>query len=98
MMVLTAQSQEHLVSQPHLTQAGIITNPIDVIKTRQMVSRAETGLSIWGTARELTKEEGIRGFFKAVHVRALYIGFGSTLFFIVYEQLKKYIKKQYFTY
>lgn len=68
--------------------ASLVTNPIDVIKTRMMVSRDHNSNSLYRTALEILSDDGIAGFFKASLVRMVSVSFACVMFFVMYEPAK----------
>jgi hypothetical protein len=66
----------------------IITNPVDVIKTR-MQSAPSGGrasrLAVLHLAQELLREEGLRGFARGLSARMLKIVLGQAVIFSTYE-------------
>lgn len=84
--------------------AGACTTPLDVIKTRMQTqgdavalttqSAADGGKvtyrSTWHAARVIAAEEGLRGFFKGLSARVLWIMPGTAITFSTFEFLKKY--------
>ena len=74
--------------------AGFIVTPIDVLKTRQMthdinrksVKSRELFISIY-------KENGLPGLFRGASMRVLYLSFGGSAFFGIYEVIKKQMEQ-----
>lgn len=66
-----------------------MTNPIDVIKTKMMVDRSEHGLGMWGTTKQVYRQDRLAGFFQGCQVRAVQISVGSIMFFGLYEAVKR---------
>ncbi|BDA42467.1 probable mitochondrial carrier protein PET8 [Coccomyxa sp. Obi] len=69
---------------------GLVTTPLDVIKTRLMtqgVSRKYDG--IFDCARKIAKQEGAATFFKGWEPRVLWISIGGCVFFTALEEAKK---------
>ena len=65
--------------------AGLITTPIDVIKTRMMVNAIKKyTITPLEWASKIFTEEGFRGLFRGWQVRAFYLGIGGMLYFGVY--------------
>ena len=69
--------------------ASALTTPIDVIKTKIMVSRTGEVGTIKGTLDVILAEEGVRGLFRAWHIRCFSISIVSIFFFSGYEFFKK---------
>ena len=66
--------------------AAVITNPMDVVKTRIMLSEGKEGAS--QVLRTIYKQEGLGGLFAGVVPRTVWVILGSIIFFGVYEQVK----------
>lgn len=66
--------------------AGCITCPLDVVKTRMMCSRHN--LPIHKVIRYLYVSEGMQGFFRGITFRTVFLGYSSSVFFLIYEFLK----------
>ena len=67
--------------------AAAMTTPLDVAKTRIMLSDKQLGTMY--VLRTTFKTEGLSGLFAGVLPRTLWMGVGSLIFFGVYEQVKK---------
>jgi solute carrier family 25 S-adenosylmethionine transporter 26 len=67
--------------------AGSLTNPIDVVKTRLMCSNFNLGIA--DVVKHIHTVEGMCGFFYGITYRTLYLGLSSSLFFLIYEGVKK---------
>ncbi len=70
--------------------AGIITTPIDVLKTKIMTQlkfkfNIQTTINLLKT---ILREEGVKGLFKGVTMRITYISIGGMIFFGVNEKVK----------
>uniref|UniRef100_A0A914ZAZ1 S-adenosylmethionine mitochondrial carrier protein n=1 Tax=Panagrolaimus superbus TaxID=310955 RepID=A0A914ZAZ1_9BILA len=63
--------------------AAIITTPLDVIKTRVMLS--EIPLSSYNAFLHIQQHEGISKLFSGAIPRTLWMGFGGFVFFFAYE-------------
>lgn len=73
--------------------AGLVTTPIDVIKTRMMVNAIkEYTITPLGWASKIFQEEGIKGLFRGWKVRVLYLGIGGMLYFGVYIAMLRLLK------
>ncbi|CAG8547812.1 5290_t:CDS:2, partial [Paraglomus occultum] len=74
------------------TAAGI-TTPLDVVKTRLMLSTkyhmVHNYSGIVSTFRRIVEEEGIRALFSGVGPRVLWISIGGSIFLGVYEKVSK---------
>ena len=72
--------------------SGGLTNPIDVIKTKLVTySILEPLPSITTVAKQIWREEAIRGFWRGVMMRMLIFGVGSAGYFAVYEGVRGYL-------
>jgi len=67
--------------------AASITNPIDVIKTRLMCSNFN--LNVKEVINHISSVEGMGGFLYGITYRTVYLGLSSSLFFLIYEGVKK---------
>ncbi|KAL6938158.1 S-adenosylmethionine transporter [Hanseniaspora osmophila] len=66
--------------------AASLTTPLDVLKTRIMLSTDKQRDSLWTITKNLYKEEGgIKVFFKGVGPRTMWISAGGAIFLGVYE-------------
>ncbi|KAI8873211.1 mitochondrial carrier [Ramicandelaber brevisporus] len=65
--------------------AAGLTTPLDVVKTRVMLSRSG---SMWDTAKEIVREEGPRALTKGFVPRVIWISIGGFIFLGAYEQSK----------
>lgn len=71
--------------------AGVLTNPLDVIKTRIMTDASQDssiGHRVIYTIKQLN-EAGMRNYFSGVHYRILFLSFGAVFFFGTNEFCKK---------
>jgi hypothetical protein len=68
--------------------SAALTNPLDVIKTRIQVEKSKTSALL--VAKKTLKVEGFKAFFKGVKPRALWMGSGTAITMVVYEELKKF--------
>eukprot|EP01134_Creolimax_fragrantissima_P002689 CFRG2689T1 len=71
--------------------AAVLTNPLDVLKTRIQTSRSKLG--IIGTAKHLIKTEGIIGFSNGLTARLMNSAPVSILMITVYELVKRLSQK-----
>ncbi|KAJ1909140.1 S-adenosylmethionine transporter [Tieghemiomyces parasiticus] len=76
--------------------AAAVTTPLDVVKTRIMLSsRTPAGgnqtyySGVVGTIRRIAAEEGVRALFSGVGPRTVWISLGGAVFLGVYEKAKK---------
>lgn len=71
--------------------AAAVTTPLDVAKTRIMLSESDSSValkqdnSILGTLFRVYRNEGSTALFKGTTPRVLWIGFGGAVFLGVYE-------------
>ncbi|CAI2377596.1 unnamed protein product [Moneuplotes crassus] len=69
--------------------AGFIITPIDVIKTRRMTADVQKKqISIPKLVSEIYSEAGMRGLYRGAMIRVLYLSFGGSAFFGIYEKIK----------
>jgi solute carrier family 25 protein 44 len=73
--------------------AGILTMPIDVVKTRLQVS--SKGESIQDVSRYLYKKHGAKAFFRGTGPRILHMGLWGTILSSAYELLRHVSHKDY---
>eukprot|EP00092_Neocalanus_flemingeri_P076870 GFUD01095387.1.p1 GENE.GFUD01095387.1~~GFUD01095387.1.p1 ORF type:complete len:265 (+),score=60.11 GFUD01095387.1:42-836(+) len=66
--------------------AAVITNPLDVVKTRIMLAEGEMGPR--QVLRNICQEEGLGSLFAGVVPRTVWIAVGGLIFFGVYEEVK----------
>lgn len=59
------------------------TTPLDVLKTRMMLSRQRE--SAWGMGREILRTSGVRAFFSGLGPRVLWISGGGAIFLGSYQ-------------
>ncbi|ORX94079.1 mitochondrial carrier [Basidiobolus meristosporus CBS 931.73] len=71
--------------------AAAITTPLDVVKTRLMLSGHHQYSGIFGTMRRIYAEEGLRALFSGIGPRVMWISIGGYIFLGVYEKAKKTI-------
>ena len=69
-----------------IIKAGIVTNPMDVVKTRLMILRQKKIPSNIQVIKSIYKEEGLSSFFRAWHIRCMGISIVSIAFFVSYEE------------
>ncbi|CAG8605459.1 3160_t:CDS:2 [Ambispora leptoticha] len=73
--------------------AAAITTPLDVIKTRIMLSSKHQTIhrysGIVGTLKRIWSEEGPRALFSGIGPRVMWISIGGYIFLGVYEKVKK---------
>jgi solute carrier family 25 S-adenosylmethionine transporter 26 len=79
--------------------AACLTTPLDVVKTRIMLSEKKMSHSsykgAWKTLKRIYVEEGINALWSGALPRTLWISLGGAIFFGVYEQSKKLLSKSY---
>ncbi|EDQ84721.1 uncharacterized protein MONBRDRAFT_34586 [Monosiga brevicollis MX1] len=69
---------------------AVVTNPLDVVRARlQVGARAGDGQTFSSILKELMKEEGIRGLYKGVTARMVYMGCNSFFLIAAYETVKR---------
>lgn len=76
----------------YLGIAAAITTPLDVIKTRIMLSNDTKGIN--QTFKSILKEEGGRVLLSGIGPRIVWISLGGFVFLGVYEQVKLMISKR----
>ncbi|KAK4176660.1 putative S-adenosylmethionine mitochondrial carrier protein [Triangularia setosa] len=74
--------------------AALITTPLDVIKTRIMLSAgsSSTRESVREIAGRIIREEGVRGIFRGAVLRGTWTALGSGLYLGSYEMAKVWLK------
>lgn len=83
----------HMLSMqcPHIgNHAGLVTTPLDVLKTRLMV-QGQTGryTSVFHAMSRIAREEGLGAFMKGWQPRLIWISLGGFVYFPVLEGSKK---------
>lgn len=76
--------------------AAFVTCPLDVLKTRIMLSAdlpKEQRFTVTETLRKLVREEGYRALFKGVTPRVMQISLGGALWFGAFEEYKRQLHK-----
>ncbi|GAB4823648.1 hypothetical protein N2152v2_010694 [Parachlorella kessleri] len=76
--------------------ASICTHPIDVVKTRlQVLSTGASGqqLTAWEVARQLWRQEGLRGFRRGLAARTMTMASGSAVSWSTYETVKRQLAR-----
>jgi solute carrier family 25 S-adenosylmethionine transporter 26 len=69
--------------------AAAATTPLDVIKTRMMVSASSRPTLVSATRSVLAEGGGMRAFFRGVGPRALSNGINSAVFFCFFEAIRR---------
>lgn len=71
--------------------AAFVTTPLDTVKTRLQVLESKAGerATVASTARELFKEEGVRGFYRGLGPRWASMALWGTCMITTYEFLKR---------
>lgn len=69
--------------------AAALTTPLDVAKTRIMLSSGEYSSNFVKTMARIAKEEGPKTLFRGVVPRVTWISIGGAIFLGVYERAKK---------
>lgn len=70
---------------------GILTTPLDVVKTRLMLEESRS--SVGKIMSSLWKEAGMSGFFRGVTPRLLWISIGGSIFFTALESTEHALTK-----
>ena len=68
--------------------AGLLTTPIDVIKTKLMTQRDNHYKSFSDCALKVSREEGLMEFSKGGMIRMITLGICGNIFFGIYEKVK----------
>jgi hypothetical protein len=79
------------------TIACIIYVPVDVIKERMQVQRADSSLiyrNAWDAVRQISKTEGLAGIYRGYAATLASFGPFSALYFVFYEKLKHLARQQ----
>ena len=77
------------------TVAAVLTNPFDVVKTRQQAMPAAGAaadgapVTISGILRNTVQQEGVRGLYRGLGVRVAKIAPATALFMGTYEAVKQ---------
>ncbi|GAV27360.1 hypothetical protein PMKS-000825 [Pichia membranifaciens] len=69
--------------------AAAMTTPLDVLKTRLMLSKER--ISVATLAKNLVKEEGYSVFFSGIGPRTMWISAGGAIFLGVYETVSSFL-------
>lgn len=69
--------------------AALLTQPFDVVKTRQMVGRRSG--SIFGEIKSIFENEGISGLWLGAPQRVLLVGVGGGVYFWMHEVMQRFI-------
>lgn len=69
--------------------AAAVTTPLDVLKTRLMLSKERVGVVT--LAKNLVKEEGYKVFFSGIGPRTMWISAGGAIFLGVYESVSSFL-------
>lgn len=84
------------------TIASVVTTPIDVVKTRMMLSAGDYGdestkgkrLSSWTVGRRLFRDEGVKGLFRGGAIRAVWTASALSIYLGMYEGGRFYLEKR----
>jgi len=77
------------------TFSAAITTPLDVIKTRLMTGAGRVTLGGAATmAKQIVAAEGVRGLYRGLVPRVVYVGPSVGVFFVVYEATKAHLKRE----
>lgn len=69
---------------------GLLTTPLDVLKTRMMIDGARGRYAgVLDCAKQIVRQEGGRAFLRGWQPRVLWIGVGGSIFFTALETSKK---------
>ncbi|TID28110.1 hypothetical protein CANINC_002702 [Pichia inconspicua] len=72
--------------------AAAVTTPLDVLKTRLMLSKER--ISVINLAKNLLKEEGYAVFFSGIGPRTMWISAGGAIFLGVYESVSSFLQHE----
>ncbi|KAE8152285.1 mitochondrial carrier domain-containing protein [Aspergillus avenaceus] len=75
--------------------ASIVTMPVDVVKTRVMLSAEDQGGKVWEVGRAILKQDGVRGLFRGGLVRAGWTAVGMGVYLGIYEWGRAYLEKRH---
>jgi solute carrier family 25 S-adenosylmethionine transporter 26 len=74
---------------------GVLTTPLDVIKTRLMVQGSGTQYKgVSDCIKTIIREEGSSALWKGMGPRVLWIGIGGSIFFGVLEKTKQILSER----
>jgi solute carrier family 25 iron transporter 28/37 len=76
--------------------AGLVSNPIDVVKTQIQIQEVEAGQkrdSVITHVKRIFQREGFRGFLKGASARVVYFLPSSAICFSTYEHAKRFLKE-----
>lgn len=73
--------------------AAGLTTPLDVLKTRIMLSESSSRISIPKILKSIYRENGIKGLFAGFVPRVLWITIGGAVFFGVYDLMTNILNK-----
>ena len=77
------------------TFSAAITTPLDVIKTRLMTGAGRVTLGgAASMAKQIVAAEGVRGLYRGLVPRVVYVGPSVGVFFVVYEATKAHLKQE----
>eukprot|EP00884_Botryococcus_braunii_P017889 jgi/Botrbrau1/4784/Bobra.0325s0007.1 len=74
--------------------AGLLTHPLDVVKTRLQVLSAVTGqghISAGSVVEDLYRSAGLRAFAAGLGTRSLHLACSTALSWVLYEEAKQYL-------
>lgn len=90
--------------------ASVVTTPIDVVKTRVMLSAGEgaavesesggqragksSGRGAWAVGRQIVKDEGVRGIFRGGMIRSVWTAVSLSLYLGLYEGGRFYLENR----
>ncbi|KAL5361675.1 mitochondrial carrier domain-containing protein [Aspergillus floccosus] len=81
------------------TIASTVTTPIDVVKTRMMLSAGDgegrtRRVSSWAVGRKIFRDEGIRGLFRGGAIRGVWTASALSIYLGMYEGGRSYLEKR----
>ncbi|KAL4893896.1 mitochondrial carrier domain-containing protein [Aspergillus ambiguus] len=80
------------------TIASTVTTPIDVVKTRMMLSAGDgekrKRSSSWSVGKQTFRDEGVRGLFRGGAIRALWTASALSIYLGMYEGGRCYLEKR----
>ncbi|EAU38835.1 conserved hypothetical protein [Aspergillus terreus NIH2624] len=81
------------------TIASTVTTPIDVVKTRMMLSAGDGDggtrhVSSWAVGRKVFRDEGVRGLFRGGAIRGVWTASALSIYLGMYEGGRSYLEKR----
>ncbi|KAL4879508.1 mitochondrial carrier [Aspergillus karnatakaensis] len=87
--------------------ASVITTPIDVVKTRMMLSasgseaspsdarvQAQKSRGVWSVGREVFRDEGVKGLFRGGAIRVVWSAVAMSIYLSIYEGGRFWFEKR----